>query len=247
MEKELKGKIVVITGASSGFGEAMAEKFAEAGASLILIARNEARLQATENRVKERGGEVISLTGDVTETSTFERAREKALEKWSQVDILINNAGGGVKIGPLEEQSEATIKACLNLNLTSAINGCRIFVPQMKKQKSGLIMNITSVCEKLGFPGWSIYSAAKAGLSMFSRCLYTELRPEGIAVTVIVPGGSNTGFQKEAGIDNFDWKEEASLRPEHIAHAAYSVATLPAGAVMPEIIVYGMSQELVPF
>jgi short-subunit dehydrogenase len=82
---------------------------------------------------------------------------------------------------------------------------------------------------------------------MFSRCLYAELRPEGIGVTGLIPGGANTGFQSNCGIGNCEWDDSESLRPEHIAHAALSVATMPNGAFVPEIIIYGKSQEIIPF
>ena len=82
---------------------------------------------------------------------------------------------------------------------------------------------------------------------MFSRCLYAELRSSGIAVSVIVPGGSNTGFQQDAGITTFEWDEKNALRPEHIADAAFSIVTQSHGAVIPEMIVYGMAQDVIPF
>jgi NAD(P)-dependent dehydrogenase (short-subunit alcohol dehydrogenase family) len=163
------------------------------------------------------------------------------------LDILINNAGGGVQIAPIEAQTPESIADCLNLNLASVINGCAVVAPVMQRQQSGLIINVTSACAQFAWPGWSVYSAAKAGVAMFSRCLYTELRPHGVAVTVLAPGGANTGFQSAAGIGAFDWDDSDSLRAEHIAHAALAVATMPHGAVVPHLVAYGMSQDIVPF
>ena len=117
----------------------------------------------------------------------------------------------------------------------------------MIERRGGLIVNVTSACAKFAWPGWSVYSAAKAGLAMFSRCPHAEPRPHGIAVTVLTPGGSNTGFQASAGISGFDWDESESLRPEHVAHAALSIAAMPPGAAVPEIVAYGMAQEIIPF
>jgi NADP-dependent 3-hydroxy acid dehydrogenase YdfG len=240
-------KAIIITGATSGFGRAMAEKFGQAGAKLVLVARNEAKLDETSAVVKELGGQAVTVCADVTKAGTFERVLSATMAAYGRVDVLINNAGGGVKIDPIEEMDDATIQSCLDLNLTSVVRACRTIVPQMKKQGSGLIINLTSACAKFAWPEWSVYSAAKSGLSMLSRCLHAELRGEGIAVSVIVPGGSNTGFQANSGIATFDWNEDNALRPEHIAEAAYSIVTQPAGAVVPEMVVYGMEQDVVPF
>lgn len=110
-----------------------------------------------------------------------------------------------------------------------------------------IVLNVTSACAKFAWPEWSVYSAAKAGLSMFSRCLYAETRPYGIGVTVIAPGASKTGFQRTANLDDIEWDEANALRPEHVADAAFSVVAQAKGAVIPEIVVYGMEQEIIPF
>jgi short-subunit dehydrogenase len=247
MEKRLAGKTALITGASSGFGEAMATAFAEEGASLVLVARTAEGLARVAAKLKRSGVEVRTVAGDVTVSATFERALKAVVDAWGKLDILINNAGGGVKIAPVEGQTEDSIDSCIALNLTSVINACRIVVPVMKSRKTGLIINVTSACAHFAWPAWSVYSAAKAGVAMFSRGLYAEVRPHGIAVTVLTPGGSNTGFQDKAGIDAFHWDESQSLRPEHIAQAAVAVATMAPGGVVPEMVVYGQSQEIVPF
>jgi len=240
-------KVIVITGATSGFGKAMTEKFSMPEYKLVLVARTQSKLDAVVEQVNVAGGEAVAVCGDVTQSETFEKVLAVALGKFGRLDVLINNAGGGVKIAPIEEMDDATIEACMDLNLNSVIKACRIIVPQMKKQKFGLIINLTSACAKFAFPEWSVYSAAKTGLSMFSRCLQAELRPSGIGVSVIIPGGSNTGFQQSAGLDSSDWDEANALRPEHIAEAAFSIVNMPQGGFVPEMVVYGMEQEIIPF
>jgi NADP-dependent 3-hydroxy acid dehydrogenase YdfG len=240
-------KVIVITGATSGFGQAMADKFCQSGCKLILVARTQAKLDITVEQVNATGGEAVAVCGDVTKSETFAKVLEVALEKFGRIDVLINNAGGGVKIAPIEAMDDVSIQACLDLNLTSVIKSCRTIVPQMKKQGSGLIINLTSACAKFAWPEWNVYSAAKTGLSMLSRCLHAELRPAGIGVSVIVPGGANTSFQKNSGIDTFEWDEENALRPEHIAEAAFSIVNMPQGGFVPEMVVYGMEQEVIPF
>lgn len=247
MNSPLSGKVAVVTGASSGFGEAIARTLHKAGAHLILVARRIEPLQQLASELTSTQQTVIPLAGDVTDHTTFDRIVARALDSFGRLDILVNNAGGGVQIAPLEDQTPDAIDKAISLNMTSVINACQIVGSLMKQQGSGLIINISSACAKFAWPGWSVYSAAKAGLSMFSRCLYTELRPHGVGVTVVVPGGANTGFQSAAGIESFDWQEEESLRPEHIAHAVLAIATMPQGAVVPEMVVYGMSQTIEPF
>lgn len=247
MSAEVKNKVVVITGASSGFGEAMALAFGAAGAKLLLVARGKDKLDAVAARIVANGGTATTCLADVTKADAFEGITASCLSTYGQLDVLINNVGGGVKIAHVDEQEPADIEAAIQLNLISVINACRHVVPVMKKQKSGLIINLTSACDRFGWPGWAVYSAAKAGISMFDRCLYTEVREFGIGVTTLVPGGSNTGFQKGAGIDDFEWDEGNALRPEHIADAAVAIASMKPGAVVPEMVVMGKAQEIVPF
>jgi NADP-dependent 3-hydroxy acid dehydrogenase YdfG len=246
-KRYIMGKVIAITGASSGFGLAMAEKFNKENANLILVARNSKKLEKIIKMLNKSGGNAIAVVGDVTKSETFKNVLQVAIEKFGKLDVLINNAGGGVKIGPIEDMDDTSIQDCLDLNLSSVIKACRTIVPQMKKQGNGLIINLTSACAKFAWPEWSVYSAAKTGLSMLSRCLHAELRPYGIAVSVIVPGGSNTSFQQHAGISKFDWNEQNALRPEHIANAASSIVNQPSGAVIPEMVVYGMEQDVIPF
>jgi len=240
-------KVIVITGASSGFGLAMAERFGKAGCKLVLVARNKEKLADAVTMAEAAGGKAVPVAGDVTSEETFKKVLAVSMEKFGRLDVLINNAGGGVKIAPVESMDDRSVQECLDLNLACVVKACRIIVPQMKKQGNGLIINLTSACAKFAWPQWSVYSAAKAGLSMLSRCLHAELRPFGIGVSVIVPGGSNTGFQKNAGIDTFKWNEENALRPEHIAEAAYGIVSQPKGAFVSEMVVYGMEQEVIPF
>jgi short-subunit dehydrogenase len=136
----------------------------------------------------------------------------------------------------------------IDLNLTSAIMSCRTFTPQFKKQGYGKIINVSSACDRRSWPGWSVYSAAKAGVNAFTKCLYTELRPHGIAVTLLVPGGSNTGFQKAAdGVKKFEWDEELAVRPEHFADMVYQTCALTKGGCVSEMLVYGLAQDVSGF
>ena len=249
MAESLKGKVAVITGVGSGFGKATAELFAKVDqVSLILIDLNQQALEATAKVCKESGSKVVALASDVTKPETFERALKEALDNFGKVDFLINYAGGALKVAPIEEMDDEINRRIIDLNLTSTIMSCRTFTPQFKKQGSGKIINVSSACDRRSWPGWSVYSAAKAGINAFTKCLYTELRPHGIAVTLLVPGGSNTGFQTAAdGVKKFEWDEDLAVRPEHFADMVYQTCALTKGGCVSEMLVYGLAQDVSGF
>ena len=246
MAESLKGKVAVITGVGSGFGKATAELFAQTDqVSLVLIDRNEKALEATADVCKAAGSQVVALAGDVTVLETFERALKETSDTFGKVDFLINYAGGALKVGPIEEMDDAINRQIIDLNLTSTIMSCRTFTPQFKEQGYGKIINVSSACDRRSWPGWSIYSAAKAGVNAFTRCLYTELRPHGIAVMLLVPGGSNTRFQAAAeGAETFEWNEELAVRPEHFADMVYQTCALTRGGCVTELVLYGLAQDV---
>ncbi|MDD3520280.1 MAG: SDR family NAD(P)-dependent oxidoreductase [Actinomycetota bacterium] len=246
MAETLKDKVAVITAAGDGFGKATAELFAEKDqCNLVLTSLHEEKIEKTARNCIKSGSEVIYFADDITKQSTSDKLLSMALEKFGKIDFLINYAGGAFKIAPIEEMDNETNKKIIDLNLNSVIMSCRAFTPQFKKQGYGKIINVSSVCDRKSWPGWSIYSAAKAAVNSFTRCLYTELRPHGICVTLIVPAGSNTGFQKAVeNIDKFEWNEEIALRPEHIADMVYQACALSKGGCVSEMAVYGLAQDI---
>ena len=161
------------------------------------------------------------------------------------IDFLINYAGGAVKVAPIEEMDDEVNKKIIDLNLNSTIMSCRTFTPQFKRQGFGKIINVSSACDRRSWPGWSVYSAAKAAVNAFTRCLYTELRPHGICVMLLVPGGSNTGFQAAAeNVQKFEWDESLAVRPEHFADMVYTACALTKGGCATEMVVYGLAQDV---
>ncbi|HET6438095.1 MAG TPA: SDR family oxidoreductase [Anaeromyxobacter sp.] len=248
MSESLQGKVAVITGVASGFAKATAELFAEKGCGLVLIDLNEAGLKATAERCRKAGAQVAAFRGDVTKQETFTRALSECLSGWDKVDFLINFAGGALKVAPIEQMDDEINRKIIDLNLTSTIVSCRTFVPQFKKQRFGKIINVSSVCDRRSWPGWAVYSAAKAGVNAFTKCLYTELRPHGIAVMLVVPGGSNTGFQAAAqGVQKFEWDESLAVRPEHFADMVYQACALSRGGCVSELVLIGLAQDISGF
>ncbi len=249
MAESLKGKVAVITGVGSGFGKATAELFAKLDqVNLVLIDYNEKALNETAENCRAAGSKVIALPCDVTDPATFPNALKATLDAFGKVDFLINYAGGALKVAPIEEMDDAINRRIIDLNLTSTIMSCRTFAPRFKQQGYGKIINVSSACDRRSWPGWSVYSAAKAGVNAFTKCLYTELRPHGIAVTLLVPGGSNTGFQAAAeGVNKFEWDEELAVRPEHFADMVYQTCALTKGGCVSELLLYGLAQDVSGF
>jgi len=249
MGDSLKGKVAVISGVGSGFAKATAELFAQKDqVDLVMFDINEAGLKATVAACEKAGSRVVAFKGDVTKAETFNRALKECLGSFGKVDFLINYAGGAMKVAPIEEMDDEINRKIIDLNLTSTIMSCRTFTPQFKKQGYGKIINVSSACDRRSWPGWSVYSAAKAGVNAFSKCLYTELRPHGVAVTLLVPGGSNTGFQAAAqGVNKFEWDETLAVRPEHFADMVYQTCALSRGGCVSEMLVYGLAQDVSGF
>ncbi len=249
MSESLKGKVAVISAVGSGFAKATAELFAKLDkVNLVVFDIDEAALKTTVANCQAAGSRVVSFKGDATKPETFERALSESIGNFGKVDFLINYAGGAVKVAPIEEMDDAVNRKIIDLNLMSTIMSCRTFTPQFKKQGYGKIINVSSACDRRSWQGWSVYSAAKAGVNAFTKCLYTELRPLGIAVTLLVPGGSNTGFQKAAqGVDKFEWDESLAVRPEHFADMVYQTCALTRGGCVSEMLVYGLAQDVSGF
>ncbi|HUX12840.1 MAG TPA: SDR family oxidoreductase [Spirochaetia bacterium] len=249
MADSLAGKVAVISGVGSGFAKATAELFAAKDkCGLVIFDINEKALSDTVANCKASGSKVVSFVGDATKPETYERALKECVSAFGKVDFLLNYAGGAVKVAPIEEMDDVVNKKILDLNLNSAIWSCRTFTPQFKKQKFGKIINVSSVCDRRSWPGWTVYSAAKAGVNAFTKCLYTELRPHGISVSLLVPGGSNTGFQTAAqGVPKFEWDESLAVRPEHFADMAYQICALSKGACVSEYALFGLAQDISGF
>jgi len=242
----MKGKVVVITGGGSGFGQAMALKFVAAGAYVLISGRRESALRTTEELVNAQSsvGGIAWIQADMTSLIEAKAMIDRAVLLWGKVDVLINNAGSGVRIAPFDEYAEAEIQHIINSNLITAIQGCQAVIPLMKQQQSGVIINLASACAKHAWPSWSVYTAAKMGVLGLSRCLYNELRPFGIKVGTLIPGASETEFAESSNLP-YQLQGE-SLQAEDVAEAAYLMASLPKRAAIEELIIWGTNQEVVP-
>ena len=231
-------RIVLITGASSGYGKAIAKAFKDNGDIIIMTARNYEKLEQAR---KEVGGD-LAFSMDVTKPQDWENAVNIVKEKYGRLDILVNNAGGGVTIKEVSEFSTEEIDETITLNLNSVIYGCRAFSGMMKEQKTGTMINISSVCARQCWPTWSVYAAAKAGVLNFSKGMYLEMQPHNVRVTCVIPSSASTGFQSACEIGETTDK----LLPEDIAETVLYVANIPQRAVVEDVTVWGIDKEINP-
>lgn len=161
---------------------------------------------------------------------------------------MINNAGAAVKVVPLADQSDEQIAASLNINLLGATLGCRRAAKVMSAQKSGLIINVSSICANYGWPGFTPYSSAKAGLEMLTRTLYTELRPSGVRVTLVTPSWGDTEFVVASNRPPHDReKAKKMMSPDQMGELMVFLCGFHEHLEFPEIRVQPLIQEVVPF
>ena len=184
---KLTGKNALITGASKGLGKAMALALGRAGARLALVSRNREQLEGVAAEVRKTGSEAEVFIGDVTREPDVERLKNEVTARFGRTHILINNAGINVR----KLVTEFTLdewRSVLDTNLTGVFLMCRAFVPQMKGQGYGRILNLTSIMSHVALPQRTAYCASKAGLLGFTKALALELASEKITVNGISPG-----------------------------------------------------------
>ncbi len=185
--KSLVGKAALITGASRGLGKAMAQALADAGAHIVLIARDRQRLDAAADEIRKQGGTADAFVVDVTDESQITELAQNLARMDRKIQILINNAGINNR-KPVTEFTLTEWRQVLDTNLTSAFLICRAFVPQMKGLGYGRIINLTSIMSHVALAGRTAYAASKTGLLGFTRALALELAPDQITVNGISPG-----------------------------------------------------------
>ena len=231
-------RIVVVTGATSGFGLATAKKFLENNDTVIIASRNAEKVNDAVNKFGFADGFAI----DVTDYDKWLELKEFVLKKYGRIDVLVNNAGSGLKIADADEQTKNDIDNIIKLNLNSVLYGCSVFADTFKKQKDGVIINISSVCATHAWPGWSVYASAKAGVLNYTKGLYLELQPYGVRASCVIPASASTGFQRNSGIG----ETADSLSVDDIANAVLFAANQSKRAVVQDVTVWGTSQVCNP-
>jgi short-subunit dehydrogenase len=243
MTGKLAGKTVLITGASAGIGKASALALAQEGANLVLVARRPERLAKVEAAVEQAGGKAVSVVGDASEEETALRAVATAKDAFGSLDILINNVGVG-NYKNLVDTSAQEYDEMMDTNVRSTFLFTRHAVPVMMDQGSGLILMISSMAGIYGFAGEAVYCATKFAQVGFAQGLDKELRPHGIKVGVICPGGVKTEFALGKGRTEQSVAESGMLDPEDVASAVLLACTQSPGSRIIEIQMRTMDEAL---
>jgi NAD(P)-dependent dehydrogenase (short-subunit alcohol dehydrogenase family) len=190
---QLENKVAIITGASSGIGEATALKFAREGARLVLAARRQDLLQSLAARIVEAGGHAVVLAGNVKDEAYASALVDLSVQTYGRLDIAINNAGTLGDIGPVPEMSAANWQDVMAINLESAFYGAKYQIPAMVAAGGGsLVFTSSFVGHTIGLPGMAAYAASKAGLIGLAQCLAVEHGAEGVRANALLPGGTKT-------------------------------------------------------
>jgi 3-oxoacyl-[acyl-carrier protein] reductase len=193
----LAGKSVLVTGGSRGIGRAIVELFAEEGARVTFLYRGNAQAaQDVVARMRDAGREVVGEAVDVTDAAACQAAVERLAERTERIDVLVNNAGV-IRDNPLAALEDDDIRTVLDTNIGGVFNVTRAVVPYMVMQRSGTIVNVSSVAGEKGGRGQTNYAASKGAVNAFTRALAVELAPRRIRVNAVAPGVIDTEMSKD--------------------------------------------------
>lgn len=242
MAGKLEGKVAIITGASAGIGQASARALAREGARLVLTARRADRLDGLIREVRSLGGDGVAVVGDARDEETALRT-VAAAKGLGSIDILINNVGVG-NYKKLVDTSLDDYTEMMDVNVRSTFLFTRHVAPVMIGQGSGLILMISSMAGVYGFPGEAVYCATKFAQVGFAQGLDKELRPHGIKVGTINPGGVKTEFAIGKGRTSPGVAQSDMLEAEDVAAAVHFACTQPAGSRIIQVQMRTMAEAL---
>lgn len=228
MGNNLEGKVVVITGASSGNGEATARLLSGQGATVVLGARRLERIQSLARELTGRGGKALAIATDVTHYDQVKSLVDAAVQTYGRIDVMLNNAGL-MPHSPLERLKIDDWNRTIDVNLKGVLYGIAAALPYMRQQKSGHIINVSSVAGHKVRPGSAVYAATKTAVRVLSEGLRQEVKPYNIRTTVISPGALATELANS--ITEPDIAENVSKFMHEIALPAESFARVVAFAI----------------
>jgi len=248
LSSELSGRVVAITGASSGIGEATALACAEAGAAVALGARRSERIEALAQRIVEGGGQAVAITADVGEEDQARAFVQRAHEQLGGLDVLVNNAGL-MLLGPIAEAPTEEWRRMVHVNVFGVLYCTHAALAFMRDQGSGHIVNISSVAGRFARASSGVYNLTKFGVGAFSESLRQEVTSEGIRVTVVEPGAVATELvdQNRDEVREQLGKRFSGITPleaSDIAGAVLYAIAQPQGVSVNEILVRPSSQTM---
>ncbi len=216
-EKQFTGKVAFVTGATSGIGQACAIAFAEAGANVVCVGRNEEALREVEEKIRERGAEALTIQADVARDDGAERTVQHAINAFGGIDVLVN-AAGHISNGTIENTSLTAWDEMMDVNVRAAFVLMQKALPSLIDRR-GNVVNVSSVTGLRAFPGVLAYCVSKAALDQLTRCAALELAAKGVRVNAVNPGVVVTQIHKRGGMS-----EEA-----YAAFLEHSKSTHPLG------------------
>ncbi len=245
---DIKDKVIIITGASSGIGEAAALKLSMKGAKVVLSARRKDKLDALNKTIENKGGKALVVIADVTKKADMEKLVAKTLEEYGTVNAIINNAGL-MPLSYVKKLKTDEWEKMVDVNIKGVLNGVAAVLPTLIKNKQGHIINISSTAAYKYFPGGAVYCATKAAVKMFSEGLRQELASKyGICVTSIEPGAVATDLMNtitdEDILDKLsEMQKMTMLEPEDIAEAIYYALTQPSRVNINDVYIMPTEQQ----
>ena len=213
--EKLKDQVAVVTGAARGIGEAIGKRLARMGAHVVLLARDRARLDAVRAAIEAEGGAATAYPLDLRSPQAVERFATGLRDRWQRCDVLVNNAGVGRLGKPLHAMTPEEWDETMETNLRGPFLMIRAAAPLMIAQRSGHIIQISSLAGRNPLPDGAAYAASKWGLNGLTYSVAEELRPHGVRVSVIAPGSVNTGFGGGEGV-NAD-RAARKVQPDDVA------------------------------
>ena len=210
----MKGKVAIVTGATSGIGRSTARLFAMNGASVVAVGRSDAELGKLRDEIRDSEGSIRVQLADVTESSQVDRLVNETIEHLGKIDVLVNSAGI-IKNGNIENTSLDEWDKMLNINLRCVFYMMQKCAPHLVETK-GNIVNVSSVTGPRAFPNVLAYCVSKAGVDQLTRCAALELAPKGVRVNAVNPGVVITNLHKRSGMD--DEKYQAFLEHSKTTH-----------------------------
>ncbi|GAA5020253.1 oxidoreductase [Marivirga lumbricoides] len=240
MENPMKGKVVAITGASSGIGKAIAIKLAANGAQVILAARREAKLKAIVDDITANGGRAIYVVTDVQKKQDLLQLVERAVVEWGKLEVMINNAGIS-QLSRIDELDVEGWEEMININLNGTLHGIAASIPVFKKQQSGHIVNIISTAGLTITPTMGVYAATKNAVRTLAEALRQE-SDGAIRVTGISPGFVDTAFAENIKNDKMRTailknRDKIAISPEAIADAVIYAISQPKEVEIGDIVI----------
>lgn len=229
--EDLAGQVAVVTGAGRGIGAAISKRLAAMGATVVLTARDEAKLNETAEAIRSAGGKAECAAFDLMDEDAVAGFAASIQKQYGRCDILVNNAGVG-RIGkPLWEMDPEDWETVMNTNLRAPYLMIRVFAPMMMAAKSGHIVNISSLAGHNPLKNGAAYSASKWGLNGLTYSVAEELRDYGVRVSVIAPGSVNTGFNVSRGK-----APERMIQPDDVANVVAMLVTQAPQSFVSEVL-----------